>query len=96
MKTSWPVKEYFIALLIAVLTLPTFAASLDGQVMGDARLMAQFSILAVLALRYVIAAKRRERNKIWIAYVFAMVFSVPIWIFVCEPFAVWVYDSFIR
>jgi predicted permease len=78
-KTNWPVMAYIGALLFAFITLFLFTHSLGGAALNIGRSFAQLAICGVLGLRLARAMHRNEHNKIWIAYIVAMIFAVPLW-----------------
>lgn len=78
-RTNWPVKLYIGALLFAYVSMRIFTPALDGGAMNAARGSSQLAICGVLGLRLAWALQRREQSKVWIPYVVAMLFAVPIW-----------------
>jgi hypothetical protein len=83
-KTTWPVKAFLVAVVFAWLTMAMFSAALDGPAINAARLRTQAGICLILILRLLWAIHRRERNRIWIAYLIGMVLAAPIWL-IAEP-----------
>ena len=78
-KTNRPVRLYIGALFFAFMTLSLLTHSLGGTALNMGRLLAQLAICGVLGLRLARAMHCNEHNRIWIAYIVAMILAVPLW-----------------
>ena len=76
----WPLLPYFGALAFGVLSLALFTAALDGHEPNRARAIGQGVVLAAGTLRFAVARRRAERNRIWIGYCVLFAVSAPFWL----------------